>query len=45
MFYAVPNSAISGQMVLERGGHDFEPQQNWLSLKDRVRPAWASTRG
>ena len=31
-FPAVPNSAISGQLGLERGGHDLEPLQNRQSL-------------
>ena len=32
IFHAVPNYAISGQMGLERGGHDLEPLQNRQSL-------------
>ncbi|TLF40846.1 hypothetical protein FEI14_09265 [Lacticaseibacillus zeae] len=28
---AVPNSAISGQLGLERGGHDFEPAKTAVS--------------
>ncbi|ARY90254.1 hypothetical protein BGL52_00170 [Lacticaseibacillus casei] len=31
IFHAVPNYAISGQMGLERGGHDFEPAKYAVS--------------
>ena len=42
-FRAVPNSAISGQMGLERCGHDFEPAKTAVSklglgLKRENRP-------
>ena len=32
VFGAVPNSAISGQMGMERCGHDLEPLQTRQSL-------------